>query len=60
MNLKEKDRLAEAVELLEGCRDACIVFEERKEKEIPLTVFIVIETVLEKAAGLLKGLQEDS
>lgn len=59
MELKERDRVEAAVEILDGIRDICIVFEEVRGKELPRSVFIVLETALEKAGGLLKELYAD-
>ena len=59
MEMKERNKVEEAVEILDGIRDICIVFEEVRGKELPLSVFIVLETALEKAGGLLKELYAD-
>ena len=59
MDMKERDRIEAAVEILDGIRDICIVFEEVRGKELPMSVFIVLETALEKAGSLLKELYAD-
>ncbi|MEY8335794.1 hypothetical protein AALB53_22350 [Lachnospiraceae bacterium 47-T17] len=59
MELKERDRIEAAVEILDGIRDICIIFEEVRGKELPLGVFVVLETALEKAGRLLKELYAD-
>ena len=59
MDMKERDKVEAAVEILDGIRDICVVFEEARGKELPLSVFIVLDTALEKAGELLKELYAD-
>ena len=52
MELKQKDRIAEAVQILRGIRDLCIILEEGKDK--PCTTYIVFIAAIEKSVGILE------
>ena len=52
MELKEKDRIAEAVQILRGIRDLCIIFEEGRD--IPSSTYIVLIAAIERAVRILE------
>ena len=56
MELKEKDRIAEAVQILRGIRDLCIVFEEGRD--IPSSAYIVLIAAIERAVGILETTEQ--
>ena len=56
MDLKQKDRIEEMIQILGGIRDLCIFFEEAKN--IPQTVYVVIIAAIEKVVGLLEETAE--
>lgn len=53
LEMKELDRLNRALQILNGARDLIILLESSTLKEMPASVYVVFETVLEKAAYLL-------
>ena len=56
MELKEKDRLAEAVQIMRGIRDLCIIFEE--SRDIPRSAYIVLIAAIERAVGILEDTEQ--
>lgn len=52
MELKEKDRIAEAVQIMRGIRELCIIFEEGRD--IPSSAYIVLIAAIERAVGILE------
>ena len=52
MELKQKDRIGEAVQILGGIRDLCILFEE--SRDIPHSAYIVLITAIDKVVGILE------
>ena len=56
MELKEQDRIDEAVQILRGIRDLCIIFEEGKD--IPRSAYIVLIAAIERAVGILEDTKQ--
>ena len=58
METEGKDRIDEALEIMRGIKDICIVFEENREKDLPKTAYIVLEAALDRAIKSLEGSQD--
>lgn len=56
VGLKEKDEIAEAVQIMRGIRDLCIIFEEGKD--IPRSAYIVLIAAIERAVGILEDTEQ--
>ena len=58
--LRKKDKLHEAEELIQGVCDIMLFMEAvGKEEEIPVSVFIPFKEVLDKALSLVREVKED-
>ncbi len=54
MTRQDKDRMERIYQILNGLRDLCILLESPGTKDIFPSVFIIMETALEKAAFLIE------
>ena len=54
MNRQDKDRMERNYQILNGLRDLCILLESPGTKDIFPSIFIIMETALEKAAFLIE------
>ncbi len=52
MDLNQKDRIGEAIQIVNGIRDLCIVLEAGKD--IPRSAFIVLQTAAERAVSIME------
>ena len=58
MEIREKDRIDEALEIMAGIKGLCVILEECRDP--PRTAYIVIKTALNRAEELLRGIRADS
>ena len=49
--LKQKDKIGEALQILNGVRELCIILEEGKD--IPQSVYVVLQAAIERAVDIL-------
>ena len=54
MNRQEKDQMEKICQILNGLRDLCILLESPGIKDIFPSIFILMETAIEKAVYLLE------
>lgn len=54
MKLKQMDQLEEAIQVLNGMRELCVVLEHPKIDDIPNAVFTVFEMSVTRASGLIE------
>ena len=52
MDLKQKDRIGEAIQIINGIRDLCILLEVGKD--IPHSAFVVLQTAAERAVSIME------
>ena len=57
VELKEKDKIGEVVQILSGVRDLCVILEEGQD--IPCTAFAALQAAIERAIGILDELTDD-
>lgn len=53
MELKERDKLNEAIVLVKGTRENLILLENIKQGQIPVSICPILEGALEKAVDLI-------
>lgn len=58
MEMKDLDSLQCAVHILNGVKDIMIFLESSMIKTVPVSVYIVFETALEKSVSLLEKVAE--
>ena len=51
MDLRRKDKIDEAVQILKGARELCVILEEGKD--IPRPVYVVLQAAIERAVSIL-------
>lgn len=56
MNRQDKDQMEQIRQILDGLRDLCILLESPGTKDIFPSIFILMETGIEKAVSLLQGI----
>ena len=49
--MKQKDKIGEALQILNGVRELCIILEEGKD--IPQSVYVVLQAAIERAVDIL-------
>ena len=60
MNRQDKDQLEKVSQLLNGLRDLCILLESPGIKDIFPSIFILMETAIEKAVFLLEEMVRET
>lgn len=58
MDVKQLEKVSHAEEILHGIADLCMVLQEPAIKDIPPTIFAVMEIGLESAQSLLKEITD--
>lgn len=59
VELKERDNLQYAAQILNGIRDSMMLLENSVESAVPVSICIVFETAVEKAVSLLDAAIKD-